>query len=198
MIDEIKIRQFTDLTQNDPQNDLGFFSLGRAYIDGGSPKEAIAPLMRAISLNPSLSRAYVLLAQGQIAVGDSEGAQNTLLRGHKVAQEHGDLMPRNQMAAMLKEMGAALPEEAPQPLTPELSAQGNIQCRRCNRVGPKMAERPFGGALGTQIHESVCGPCFQLWIRQGTKVINELRLNLTEPQSQDTYDQHMKEFLSLN
>jgi Fe-S cluster biosynthesis and repair protein YggX len=61
-----------------------------------------------------------------------------------------------------------------------------------------MAERPFGGALGEQIYQSVCHGCFQSWIRQGTKVINELRLNLTEPDAQEIYDQHMKQFLGLD
>jgi Fe-S cluster biosynthesis and repair protein YggX len=198
MLDEVKVRQFTELTTTDPQNELGFFSLGRVYLEGGAPREAIAPLMKTLAINPSLSRAYVLLAQSQIAVGDPEGAQTTLLKGYRVAQEHGDLMPRNQMADMLKEMGSSVPEETVAQLTPELQAAGQIQCRRCNRVGPKMSERPFGGPLGEQIHASICGPCFQLWIRQGTKVINELRLNLTDVASQDVYDQHMKEFLNLN
>jgi Fe-S cluster biosynthesis and repair protein YggX len=198
MLDEVKVRQFTELTATDPQNELGFFSLGRVYLEGGSPQQAIAPLMRALSINPSLSRAYVLLAQSQIGAGDPEGAQATLFKGYRVAQEQGDLMPRNQMADLLKELGAAVPEDTPQKLTPELQAAGQIQCRRCNRVGPKMPKRPFSGPLGEQIHESICGPCFQLWIRQGTKVINELRLNLTDRSSQDVYDQHMKEFLNLN
>ena len=60
-----------------------------------------------------------------------------------------------------------------------------------------MPERPFSGELGDQIHGSVCGPCFREWIGQGTKVINELRLNLTEKSAQDVYDQHMKEFLNI-
>jgi Fe-S cluster biosynthesis and repair protein YggX len=198
MLDEAKVRQLIELTTTDPENELGFFSLGRIYLEGDSPRQAIAPLMRALAINKSLSRAYVLLARSQIAAGDPEGAQATLFKGYRVAQEQGDLMPRNEMADLLKQLGAAIPEEAPQQLTPELQAAGQIQCRRCNRVGPKMPKKPFSGALGEQIYASVCSPCFQLWIRQGTKVINELRLNLTDRASQDVYDQHMKEFLNLD
>ena len=61
----------------------------------------------------------------------------------------------------------------------------------------KATERPFSGELGDRIHNSVCAPCFREWIGQGTKVVNELRLNLTEKHAQDVYDQHMKEYLNL-
>jgi Fe-S cluster biosynthesis and repair protein YggX len=61
-----------------------------------------------------------------------------------------------------------------------------------------MPEPPFSGEFGQQIQNSVCSPCFREWIGQGTKVINELRLNLTEKAAQDVYDQHMKEYLNLH
>jgi Fe-S cluster biosynthesis and repair protein YggX len=32
----------------------------------------------------------------------------------------------------------------------------------------------------------------------GTKVINELRLPLSDPQAQKIFDQHMREFLNLS
>ncbi len=197
MLDIPKIERFTQMTQVDPQNDLGFLSLGKALMDGDEFRQAIPPLMTAIKLNPALSAAYLLLGEAQRKVGDPEGAVLTLQKGYRVAQEKGDLMPRNRMASLLQELGSNPPEEKAVELTPELIAAGNIKCRRCGRVGPKMKERPFSGALGEEIHESVCNPCFQLWIRQGTKVINELRLNLTEVSAQEVYDGHMKEFLGI-
>lgn len=198
MVDQARIDRFKSITDADPQNELGFLSLGRAYVEGGMYKDAIPALMRALQLKPDFSQAYVSLAEAQRGVGDPEGAINTLSRGYKIAHDNGDLMPRNQMADMLKELGAPVPESKQVELTPELTSAGNIQCRRCGRIGPKMKERPFSGALGEQIHATICGPCFQLWIREGTKVINELRLNLTDAAAQDIYDQHMKTFLSLN
>ncbi len=197
MLDQRKIERLTQLTLADPQNDLGFFSLGRAYVDGALFKQAIAPLMRALQLNPGLSAAYVLLAEAQRQAGDSQNAVHTLTQGYKIAEEHGDLMPRNQIADMLRELGAPIPEQKRVEFKPQMAADGNIQCRRCGRLGPKMKERPFRGALGEEIHGSICGPCFQEWIGRGTMVINELRLNLTEKASQDVYDEYMKEFLHL-
>jgi len=60
-----------------------------------------------------------------------------------------------------------------------------------------MAARPFKGALGEQVWANICLTCWDEWIRMGTKVINELRLNFADPRASQVYDQHMKEFLSL-
>jgi len=193
-----RIDRFQALTQADPTNELGFFSLGRAFVDAGQPADAVPALQRVIALNPAFSKAYALLGMAQRAAGDTAGATHTLTQGYRIAHERGDLMPRNDMANMLKEIGAPIPEiKAVEDLSPEDTAAGKIKCTRCGRVAPKMPEPPFGGPQGELIHNSVCSPCFREWIGQGTKVINELRLNLTEKPAQDVYDQHMKEFLNL-
>ena len=134
----------------------------------------------------------------QQAAGDRPGAIDTLNHGYRIAHDRGDLMPRNDMAGMLKDMGAPIPEiSEAQTLTPEDAVAGKIKCTRCGRIEPKMPEPPFGGDQGLLIHNSVCSLCFREWVSQGTKVINELRLNLTEKQGQDVYDLHMNEFLNL-
>jgi len=196
-MDQDRIERFLALTQADPTNELGFFSLGRAYIDAGQPENAIPALQRVLALNANFSKAYALLGTAQKSTGDVPGAIKTLTNGYRIANDRGDLMPRNDMAGMLKELGAPIPEIKVEALSPEDNAAGKIKCSRCGRVAAKMPEAPFGGELGEKIHNSVCGPCFREWIGQGTKVINELRLNLTEKPAQDVYDQHMKEFLKL-
>lgn len=197
MVDHERIDRFKAIAEADPSNELAFFSLGRAYIDMGEPAEAVPALQRVIALNPGFSKAYALLGSAQRALGDEAGAVETLTHGYRIAHEKGDLMPRNDMGMMLKEMGAALPEIKAEELTAEDAAAGKIKCSRCGRIAAKMPERPFGGELGERIHATVCGACMKEWIGQGTKVINELRLNLTEKAAQDVYDQHMKEFLNL-
>jgi Fe-S cluster biosynthesis and repair protein YggX len=197
MLDQERITRFQAMTEADPTNELAFFSLGRAFVDGGEPAQAIPPLQRVLALNSGFSKAYSLLGTAQKDAGDTAGAIDTLTRGYRIAHDKGDLMPRNDMAMMLKEMGAPVPEIKVEDLTPEDASAGRIKCSRCGRVAPKMPNRPFSGELGDQIHATVCGPCFKEWIAQGTKVINELRLNLTEKPAQDVYDQHMKEFLNI-
>jgi len=198
MIDQDRIERFVKMTHADPENELGHFSLGKAYLDAELYERAVPSLLRVLEINPNFSKAWALLGRAQSALGLKEQAVVTLTKGYKVAQERGDMMPRNEMAALLEELGAPIPQVKAPEVTPEMSASGQLQCRRCGRIVPKMAEPPFSGALGEQIHVSICGPCFKEWIGQGTKVINELRLNLTEPSAQETYDQHMKEFLNLD
>ena len=56
-----------------------------------------------------------------------------------------------------------------------------------------MAERPFKGPLGEKVWANVCQQCWKEWIAMGTKVINELRLPMHDPQAQEMYDKHMAE-----
>jgi Fe-S cluster biosynthesis and repair protein YggX len=196
-MDQVRIDRFKALTEADPTNELGFFSLGRAYFDAGEPKMAVPALQRVIALNAAFSKAYAMLGQAQHLAGDDRDAIETLTAGYRIAHDRGDLMPRNEMADLLKQLGAAIPEIKTEQLTSEDAAAGKIRCARCGRVTAKMAQPPFGGELGAKIQGMSCGPCFQEWVAQGTKVINELRLNLTEKAAQDVYDTHMHEFLNL-
>src|SRR3954463_5778033 len=92
-MDDDKIERFKALTQADPTNELGFFSLGRAYMDAGQHAEAIPSLQRVLVLNPNFSKAYALLGTAQKATGDQAGAVATLTNGYRIANDRGDLMP---------------------------------------------------------------------------------------------------------
>lgn len=202
MADDPRIEQFKKMTESDPQNELGHFSLGKTYLELGDYAQASASLQRTIELSPQHSRAYYLLALAQKGANDRDAAIATVQKGYQVATERGDLMPRRDMAALMKTLGLEPPvEETPAPVAaaPAASAAGGatITCRRCGQAKPKMAERPFKGALGERVWAEVCHSCWQEWIPMGTKVINELRLNFADPRAAETYDQYMKEFLSL-
>ena len=170
-------------------------------VDASRYAEAVPSLQRTIQLNAQNSRAYQLLGLAQKESGDRAGAVETLRRGFDVAQTRGDLMPRNEIAALLRELGETPPElQAPVSLSAATTAaagEGQIQCRRCGQARPKMAERPFKGPLGEQVWAGICQACWGEWIGMGTKVINELRLNFADPRHAEVYDQHLKEFLSL-
>ncbi|GMU20047.1 MAG: hypothetical protein AMXMBFR13_01480 [Phycisphaerae bacterium] len=200
-MDEARIEQFRNMAQADPDNELGHFSLGKALIDAGRHEEAIASLQRAIDINPQNSRSYHLLALAQKGAGQRGEAISTLRMGFDVAHGRGDLMPRNDMGALMRELGETPPTvvDAPAAPVPAAAAVGadSIVCSRCGNARPKMAERPFKGPLGEQVWANVCQSCWGEWIRMGTKVINELRLNFADPRHADTYDQYMREFLQL-
>ena len=153
-----RIARFRAMTEADPENEMGHFSLARAYMDAGQTEAAIPASCRVIEINPNFSKAWALLGKGQLELKAKDAAIITLTKGYKIAHERGELMPRNEMAALLKELGAPVPELKSAELTPEAIAAGNLLCRRCGRIAPKMAERPFSGDLGEQIHASVCAP----------------------------------------
>jgi Fe-S cluster biosynthesis and repair protein YggX len=100
------------------------------------------------------------------------------------------------MVKMLKDAGAPVPElksaQAERPV-----GEGEVLCNRCGKIGPRLPEPPFRNELGKEIQEKTCATCWREWIGMGTKVINEMRLPLSDPQAQKIFDQHMIEFLNL-
>lgn len=191
-----RIEQFRQMAEADPENELGHFSLGRAYLDAGLAKEAIASLKRALSINPNLGRAYHLLGEAQLRLGERMDAIETLRTGVKIAASRGEVLARTEMVKLLKDLGASVPQEAA--ATTELKVgEGRVLCMHCNQVGPRLPKPPFRNQQGQLIYDKVCAPCWKEWIAMGTKVINELRLSMNEPESQKVYDKHMLEFLNL-
>ena len=194
---DARIEQFRKMATDDPDNEIGHFSLGRALLDAGRHQEAAQSFQRVLALNPNIGKAYQLLAEAQLALGQRDYAIDTLKNGIQTANRRGDLMPRNDMSKMLRELGVEPPEfGAAQPAAQV--GEGQVQCARCGRVMPKMAKPPFRNPQGQLIHEKICSECWREWIGMGTKVINELRLPLNDPQAQRVYDQHMMEFLHLS
>jgi Fe-S cluster biosynthesis and repair protein YggX len=192
-----RIEQFRKMAEADPENELGHFSLGKACLDAGRPQEAIEPLRRTVQLNPNQSRGYHLLATALLATGQKQEAIAELTRGVEVAASRGDLMPKNDMVQMLREQGAPVPAAGEAQVKEQPVGEGQVLCSRCGRVGPKLPGPPFRNDQGRLIHEKVCADCWREWIGMGTKVINELRLPLNDPQAQRIFDQHMMEFLNL-
>ncbi|HZZ44089.1 MAG TPA: Fe(2+)-trafficking protein [Tepidisphaeraceae bacterium] len=192
-----RIEQFKKMAEADPGNELGHFSLGRAYADAGQHKDAVMSLERAIEINPNIAKAYQLMGTSLLAEGLRDPAIARLTQGIKIADARGEMLPRNEMIQMLKDLGAAVPEikqaaEVNQPV-----GTGEVLCKRCGQVNPKLSEPPFNSDFGRAIFASTCTKCWREAIGMGTKVINELRLPLSDPQAQKVWDQHIREFLNL-
>jgi Fe-S cluster biosynthesis and repair protein YggX len=191
-----RIEQFKKMATDDPNNELGHFSLGRAYLDAGNNAESAASLQRCLAINPRLSKAYQLLAAALLKLGQKDQAVEQLTAGVKIAHQRGDVMPKNEMLRQLADLGAAVPElKSAEPQTP--IGEGQVHCSRCGRVNRKLPSPPFSNAQGQVIFARVCADCWREWIGMGTKVINELRLPLNDPKAQKIFDQQMVEFLNL-
>jgi Fe-S cluster biosynthesis and repair protein YggX len=198
---EAKIAQFKNMTAADPDNELGHFSLGKACIDAGKFADAEPAFRRVIELKPDFSKAYHLLAETQLKLDRQADAVKTLTKGFEVAAGRGDLIPRDAMADMLQQLGAPVPEiaaQAPASAPSDSAASGDFKCSRCGRPSEQLPKLPFKGQLGEKIHANICKPCWTEWIGMGTKVINEMGLQLADPRHQQAYDEHMTEFLQLD
>ena len=191
-----RIERFKNMADADPDNELGHFSLGRAYMEAGRYAEAIESLKRAIVINRNLSKAYQFVGQSQLKLGQQGEAVATLTEGVKVADARGDVLPRNEMIEQLKSLGAAVPELKASTAKLEVG-EGQVMCRRCGQVKPRLPSQPFKGEFGKLIYENTCAQCWREAIGQGTKVINELRLDLSDPRAQKMWDQNIREFLNL-
>jgi Fe-S cluster biosynthesis and repair protein YggX len=191
-----RIQRFKTMTDADPDNELGHFSLGKAYVEVGRHADAIDSFRRAIAINKNLSKAYQLIAQSQLKLDRPGDAVATLTEGVKVANARGEMLPRNEMVEMLKGLGAAVPE-LPQTTAKVEAGEGEVLCRRCGQVRPRLPGPPFRNAFGQLIHENTCASCWREAIGMGTKVINEMRLDLSDPRAQKIWDQSIREFLNL-
>jgi Fe-S cluster biosynthesis and repair protein YggX len=195
-----RIERFEHMAQADSDNEMAHFSLGNAYAQASRHAEAAKSFEECIRINPDMSKAWQLCGQSMIAAGWEDKAVEVLEKGHEVAASKGDLMPRKAIEEALLSIGRKIPElsEAADEAAERLRETGAFVCTRTGRPGNKMEHPPFRGPIGAWIGENISQETWTDWIGQGTKVINELRLDLSREEDQDSYDQHMHEFLGLD
>ncbi len=202
MNDNQRIDQFMKMSEADPENELGHFSLGKAYLEAGRFSDAVKPLARVVELNPKLSKAYQLLGEAYDQSGRRDEAVEIVTRGVIISDGQGDRMPRDAMGEMLQRWGVPVPtfEEAkssPAKMEMPDATTTDFRCARCGRPSGRLEKPPFKGPLAEDILNNTCSACWREWIATGTKVINELGLVLSTPEGGRTYDQYMIEFLQL-
>lgn len=195
-----RIAQFEKMAREDPTNDMAHFSLGNAYLQAGRAAEAAKAFENAVAVNPGMSKAYQLAGDAMIKAGWTDKAVAVLTKGYEVAASRGDRMPQQAIADLLRSVGREPPQSAEpaKAAAEQLKASGAFICRRTGRPGTKLSAPPFRGLLGQWIFENISAETWRTWIGQGTKVINELRLDLSRDQDQETYDLHMREFLGVD
>ncbi len=195
-----RIAQFEKMAHDDPDNDMAHFSLGTAYAQSGRHPDAAASFARCIELNVGMSKAYQLAGAALIACGEADEAARTLERGYVVAAGKGDMMPRNAIGELLRSIGREPPEldAETREAAEQLAASGAFVCTRTGRPGTQLPEPPMRGAVGKWIYENISAETWRDWIGQGTKVINELRLDFSREEDQQVFDVHMREFLGID
>ncbi|MBB6430810.1 Fe(2+)-trafficking protein [Algisphaera agarilytica] len=193
-----RIAQWEKMAAEAP-DDMAYFSLGNAYKEAERWDDAAKAYGQAIGLNQGMSRAYQFLGESLIKAGRENDAKPMLVKGYKTAAERGDVMPQRSIGEMLKRIGEELPEvEDAAAKKAEVEASGNMVLdRRAGQPQPRLADPPMRGPVGQFIYDHFGQITWNQWIGQGTKVINELRLDFSNVAHQDLYEQHMLEWLQV-
>ncbi len=195
-----RIAQWEKMTREAP-DDMSWLSLGTAYRDAGRLEDADKALAKAITLNDSMSKAYQLRAQVLIQLGHHDEAAEVLTAGYIKAAARGDVMPQRAMESLLQKLGQPIPGvEAVAAAMPKIDpADPNaIIDKRSGKPGTKLPDPPMRGPVGKFIFAHYSQQTWREWIGQGTKVINELRLDFSRPDHQKVYEQHMLEWLGIS
>lgn len=195
-----RIAQFRKMASDDPDNELGHFRLGQLLSEAGDHAEAVKSFERTLELSPGFSKVFQLLGQSLMKLGKKDEAVEVWVRGWKVADERGDKMPRDEMARLLREQGAAVPE-ATRPKEDDGPGTG-FKCQRPGCLAGNRARQlpapPIPDDVHNRIYREVCADCWNDWFRNySVKVINELRLDLSSEYGQEEYDKYMHEFFGF-
>lgn len=195
-----RIAQFEKMTAADPTNEMAHFSLGNAYLQAGRHAEAAQSLEKVIELSPGMSKAYQLCGQAMIGAGWADKSVDILNRGYAAAAERGDRMVEQAIGQLLVSIGRTPPTvtRAVNAAAEALRSSGTFVCRRTGRPGTKMTSAPMRGPVGDWIFENISAETWKDWIGQGTKVINEMRLDFSRDRDQEIYDQQMREYLGID
>jgi len=193
-----RIAQWEQMCREAP-DDMAFFSLGNVYKEAERFDDAADSYAKALEHNPKMSRAYHTRGQVLMQLDRNDEATTVLSAGYKVASELGDVMPKKSIAALLQKLGQPLPEVedfAAKKAAVEQSGE-QVLDKRTGQPQAKLPDPPMRGPVGAYIYANFGQDTWREWIGMGTKVINELRLDFSNPAHQDTYEQHMLEWLGV-
>lgn len=76
----------------DPNDDVAWFGLGKAYMDEGNFEEAAKALRQCVMVKPAYSAAYYALAQSLQNLGRIEECRQVADQGIDVSKKNGDAM----------------------------------------------------------------------------------------------------------
>ncbi len=192
-----RIAQWENMTQADPENAMGWFSLGNAYKDADRLDDASAALRTCLERDETYSRAYQLLGQVLIQSGKEDEAAEVLDKGYRIAAERGDVMPQKAMGSLLEKIGKPVPEIAGAQEAAPLG-EDQIVDRRTGQPGTRLKEPPMRGPVGEFIAAHYSAETWREWIGMGTKVINEFRLDFSIDAHQKVYEDQMLEWLGFS
>ena len=76
----------------DPNDDVAWFGLGKAYMEDGNFEEAAKALHQCITVKPTYSAAYYALAQSLQKLGRVAECKEISAKGIEISTKNGDAM----------------------------------------------------------------------------------------------------------
>ncbi len=196
---EKRIAQFQRLIADDPNNDMAYFSLANAFMQSDRYDEAADTFAQCAKINEAMTKAYQLAGDAYIKAGKNDQAKMILTTGYIEATTRGDLMPKNAIADLLASINEPLPVvEDKAPEAPKPKSTGTFKCTKTGEMGTQIPRQPFKNAMGEWIHANISNETFMEWIQLGTKIINELRLDLSRDDHDAVYEYAMRIFLGYS
>ncbi len=90
----------------DPNDDVAWFGLGKAYMDDSNWQEAVTALQQCIAVKPTYSAAYYALAQSLHKLNRLEECRRTCDAGITVSTQNGDAMVTKNLEQLKSTLGS--------------------------------------------------------------------------------------------
>lgn len=84
----------------DPNDEVAWFGLGKAYMDDGNFEEAAKALQQCVTVKPTYSAAYFALAQSLHKLGRIDECREVSDAGIEVSTKNGDAMVTKNLEAL--------------------------------------------------------------------------------------------------
>ena len=70
-----------------------------------------------------------------------------------------------------------------------------VYCAKLKKEGDGLTYPPYPGEIGKQIYEHISKEAWEAWVYRQTMLVNEYRLNMTDPQARRFLVEQMQAFL---
>ncbi len=101
-----RIEPLKQILSIDPQDEVAWFGLGKAYMEEGNYEEAAKALARCVDVKPGYSAAYYALAQSLHKLGRSVECRTVCATGIEVSSKNGDAMVTKNLQALQSTIGS--------------------------------------------------------------------------------------------
>ena len=112
---EERVDRLRALLEDEPDDAMSWFGLGRALLELDRANEAIVPFRRATAVDPSYTAAHRDLGRALLDCGQALAAREALQAAADLADHTGDLQTGNEARVFLRRAQRALGESAPEP-----------------------------------------------------------------------------------